>query len=106
MCCQNHYARGRRGALLLSMEARALRCVGDHAVGACGCLDPLQAPTDGNDEVQDTEMHERTRGPSFGVVGHPKPNGVTRKIPYLAHQLSVFRNHRLVNLFAHHRIGW
>jgi hypothetical protein len=43
------------------------------------------------------------------VAGHMKPDesDKTRKDPYLAHQLSVFRNHRLVNLVDYALgLGW
>ena len=43
----------RKDALPLMVEVQVLQHVGDDAVfaGARGCLDPLQAPTNGDDEV-------------------------------------------------------
>ena len=54
-------------------EAKALQSVGDSVepARARGSLDSLQSPVDGDDEVQAPEVHERARGPSSGVVGHP-----------------------------------
>ena len=60
----------------MTVEAQTLQHVGDDtdAAGARGCLDLLQAPTDGDDEVKATEPNERFRSPSFSVVGYPKPD--------------------------------
>ena len=54
-----------------------------------------------DDEEQVTEMHECARDPTPGVDGHLPPEAKmneTRKVPYLACQLSLFFYHRLVIL--------
>ena len=46
-----------------------------------------------NNAVQVPESHVRTRDPADAVTSHPRPDVVieTRKTPYLARRLSVFR---------------
>jgi hypothetical protein len=54
---------------------------------------PCQHSVRGDKEVQTPRTHVCARGPAHAVACHPRPNGSdeTRKDPYLACQLSVFR---------------
>jgi hypothetical protein len=64
----------------------------------------------GDDEVQTPEAHVHTQGLVDVVAGHPKPDESDKthaKGPYLARQLSVLQNHRLVNFVdCVSRLGW
>jgi hypothetical protein len=70
---------------------------------------PCQVLLGGDDEVQTPEAHMCAPGLVNVLAGHPKPDesDETRKGPYLARQLSAFRNCRLVNLVdCSFRLGW
>ena len=60
-----------------------------------------------NGEVQVPEAHVRARDPADAVITHLRPDVdvETRKSPYLARQLSVFLDHRRVNLYLRVWLG-
>jgi hypothetical protein len=71
-------------------------------------VNQLQPSLHGDDEVQAPEPHERARGPSSGVVGHPQPGGIdrTRKRPLPGAPTVGVSDCRLVNLCLHVWLGW
>jgi hypothetical protein len=87
-----------RGAGLQGVELQLLEGLDDRDEASGGrrlngCDSPHQLTLRGDDKIQTPEAHVHTRGPVDSVAGHPKPDedDETRKGPYLACQLSVFR---------------
>jgi hypothetical protein len=68
----------------------------------------LQPLFHGDDEIQAPETHERARGPSSVVVGHPQPGGInkTHKRPLPGARTIGVSNRRLVSLCLRVWLGW